>query len=381
MAEKRDYYEVLGINKNATKDEIKKAYRLLAKKYHPDNKVTGDETKFKEIQEAYDILFDDNKRALYDQYGHAAFDKTGGGPGAGNPFENANFSGFGDGGVDLNDIFSSFFGGGSTSRKKKSGPVRGDDTLYRIKIDFMDAVLGKDIDFTFNYDEICPNCHGTGAKSPNDVMTCPTCHGTGSIKTIRRTIFGTMEDTSVCPQCGGTGKIIKNKCPSCNGKGYSKIKKTITIHIPAGINTGQQIRVQGMGEIGANGGAHGDMYVEVVVNEKKPFKREGNDIHIDVRINFVDAILGREVTVPTVYGDTIIKIPSGTQNGDTITIPQKGIKDLRSSKMGNQYVHIIVYNPNIKDLSKEQIELLKKYRSLAANNDSVFAKFKKSFKK
>lgn len=377
MANKRDLYEVLGINKSASKDDIKHAYRLLAKKYHPDNKETGDETKFKEIQEAYDILYDDQKRAAYDQYGFAAFDQAGNNPGASsNPFEGFGFGD--DGGVDLNDIFSSFFGGGSRSKARRSGPTRGDDSVMRIKINFMDAVLGKDVDISFPYDDVCSSCHGTGAKSTSDIQTCPTCGGTGTIRTTRRSIFGAVESQEVCPNCGGSGKIIKNRCPNCGGKGYTRIKKNVSIHIPCGINSGQQIRVQGMGEVGKNGGQHGDLYIEVIVKEHDYFKREGNDIHIEIPLDFVDAILGTKIDVPTVYGDYAISIPSGTQPGQTFRIKGQGVKDLRSGKPGDEYVHIKVNIPS--SISKEQKDILEKYKN-ASKDESLFARFRRSFKK
>lgn len=382
MAEKRDYYDVLGVKKASSKDEIKSAYRKLAKQYHPDNKETGNEAKFKEVQEAYDILYDDQKRSAYDQFGHAAFEQTGGGPGGGNPFANGfgGFSGFGDGeGVDLGDIFSSFFGGGRRQSSQNTGPSRGEDVLMRVKVNFMDAINGKDIDLSFNYDEECSNCHGSGAKDPSSIKTCSHCGGTGRIKTQQRTIFGVMENQSVCPVCGGKGKIIEEKCPVCGGKGYSRIKKTQKIHIPAGINEGQQIRLQGMGEIGPNNGPHGDMYVEILIAKHDFFVRERNDIHIDVPIDFVDAILGSKITIPTVYGEMVLVVPPGTQPGQILRMKGQGIKDLRSGKPGDQYVHLQIKMPT--NLTKEQKDLLTKYKNSIKEGDSFFDRFKKAFKK
>ncbi|MGM9873754.1 MAG: DnaJ domain-containing protein, partial [Bacilli bacterium] len=241
MATKRDYYEVLGVSKSATKDEIKSAYRKLAKKYHPDNKETGDEAKFKDIQEAYDILYDDQKRATYDQFGHAAFEQAGQNPG-GNPFQGG-FGGFGAD-VDLGDIFSSFFGGGTRTRTNRSNsPQRGNDILNKIKVSFMDIVNGKDVDIPVTLDETCHSCNGSGARSPSDIKTCSNCGGRGYVNVKTRSLFGIIESQETCPECRGTGKIITEKCPTCGGKGYSRNKTTIKVHVPAGINSGQQIRV------------------------------------------------------------------------------------------------------------------------------------------
>jgi len=378
MANKRDFYEVLGLKKSASKDEIKSAYRRLAKQYHPDNKETGDEAKFKEVQEAYDILYDDNKRSTYDQFGHAAFDQAGGNPG-GNPFQGGGFGGFGADGVDLGDIFSSFFGGGGSRSRRPTGPQKGEDVLMRVRIDFMDAILGKDIDVTFNYDEDCSFCHGTGAKAGTVPETCPTCHGTGTIKTQTRTLFGVMENQQVCPECGGTGKVIREKCPECGGSGYKRIKKTVKVHIPAGINEGQQIRLSGMGERGTGGGSHGDMYVEVTIKEHSNFKRERNDIHIEIPLDFVDAILGTKINVPTVYGDVTLIVPAGTQPGQIMRMKGQGIKDLRNQKPGDQYVHLNIKMPT--SLTKEQKSLLENYKKTSKEDDSLFSRFKKSFKR
>ena len=374
MANKRDYYEVLGVNKNASKDEIKSAYRKLAKQYHPDNKETGDENKFKEVQEAYDILFDDQKRSAYDQFGFAAFEQAGGNPGA-NPFQGA-------GGFpnmdDLNDIFSSFFGGGRR-QTRRNGPQRGNDRLTQVKINFMDSITGKTITLGIDVDEMCPDCHGTGAKSSDDIQSCSNCGGKGTIRTTRRSIFGMVESEDSCPYCGGTGKIIKNKCSSCGGKGYIRKHKEVPIKVPAGINNGQQIRVAGMGERGTNGGPNGDLYVEVLVKGHDNFKRDGNDIHIEVPLDFVDAILGASIDVPTVYGDFTLSVPAGTQPGQILRMKGQGVKDLRSGKPGDQYVHLQIKMPT--NLSKEQRQILESYKKARDPNDSFFARFKKAFKK
>ncbi len=377
MAEKRDYYDVLGVSKNASKDEIKSSYRKLAKKYHPDNKETGNEASFKEVQEAYDILYDDQKRSTYDQFGHAAFEQTGGNPG-GNPFQGG-FGGFGGDGVDLGDIFSSFFGGGRRQQANPNAPRRGDDTVMRVKVDFMDAINGKDVTIPLTLEETCEHCHGTGAKTPNDVKTCPTCHGRGFVKTQRRSLFGVVESQDTCPNCGGTGKIITDKCPNCGGKGFVKKKKEINVHILAGINNGQQIRVSGMGERGINGGQNGDLYVEVVIKPHSNFQRDGNDIHIEIPLDFVDAALGTSIDVPTVYGDVTLNIPAGTQPGQILRMKGQGVKDLRSGKPGDQYVHLIIKVPT--SLSKEQKDALLKFKNASNKSESFFERFKRAFKK
>lgn len=379
MASKRDYYEVLGINKSASKDEIKSSYRKLAKQYHPDNKETGDEAKFKEVQEAYDILYDDQKRSTYDQFGHAAFEQAGGNPG-GNPFSEG-FGGFGGAdGVDLNDIFSSFFGGGGRrSSARNAGPRRGNDTVMRIKVDFMDAILGRDVTINLAVDEKCAKCNGTGAKDSSSIKTCHTCGGRGTVRVQRRSLFGIVESEEICPDCGGSGKIITDRCPECGGKGYIHKKKDVTVHIIAGINEGQQIRVTGLGERGAYGGPNGDLYVEMVIKPHPYFKRDGNDIHIEIPIDYVDAVLGTKITVPTVYDEVEMNIPAGIQPDQVLRLKGKGIKDLRSGKPGDQYVHLKVIVPT--SLSRKQKDLYEQIRSDTKVDDTTYAKFKKSFKK
>ena len=380
MATKRDYYEVLGVNKNASKDDIKSSYRKLAKKYHPDNKETGDEAKFKEVQEAYDILYDDQKRSAYDQFGHAAFDQSqGGGQGGFGGFGGfGNFNGA-DFDVDLGDIFGSFFGGGARRSSAQTGPQKGEDVLMRLRVDFMDVVTGKDQEVTFDYDEDCAHCHGTGAETPNDIKTCSTCNGRGFVSRRKQVLFGYTEVQEVCPECRGKGKSITKKCSECGGSGHKRVKKTITIHIPVGINNGQQIRAQGMGGAGINGGPHGDLYIEINVKSHQYFQREGNDIHLEVPIDFIDAILGNTIEVPTVYGFEKIEIPAGTQVGTVLKIKGKGIQDLRTKKPGDEYVHLQIKIPT--SLNRKQKEALEAYRDTNEKGSSIFDKFKKAFKK
>ena len=377
MAEKNDYYETLGVSKSASKDDIKSAYRKLAKKYHPDNKETGNEAKFKEVQEAYDILYDDQKRRTYDQFGHAAFEQGAGGAGGGNPFSGF---GFGDEGVDLGDIFSSFFGGGARrSSGSNAGPRKGNDSLLRVKVDFMDTILGRDIEIPVEVDEKCPRCNGTGAKDASSIKPCPHCNGKGYVRVQRRSLFGVVEQQEVCPQCGGKGKIVTNKCPDCNGQGYLHKRKNVKVHILAGINNGQQIRVTGMGERGVNGGENGDLYVEIVVKPHKYFVREGNDIKLEIPLDFVDAILGTTIEVPTVYGDVQVTIPAGTQPNTVLRLKGQGVKDLRTGKPGDQYIKVIIQMPT--SLTKDQKDLLEKYKEKSKDQDNIFKKFSKLFKK
>lgn len=384
MSEKRDYYEVLGVSKSATQDEIKKAYRTLAKKYHPDNKETGDAEKFKEASEAYSVLSDEQKRKTYDQFGQAAFDQTAGGQ---NPFNGSGFDGFnfsgGDFG-DLNDILRQMFGGafGGSSRSYSSSSStrseRGDDKLMRIRIKFMDAINGTKITLPIDYDETCNDCHGTGAKNGTEYTTCPTCKGKGRVLQTQRSILGVIQQEAVCPDCHGSGKRIKTPCPSCSGQGYNHIRKNVEVSIPAGINNGQQIRLQGKGERGYNGGENGDLYIEVIVASDKNFERRDNDIYITQAVDFVDACLGATLIVPTVYGDVELNLPSGTQPNQVLRIKGKGVKDVRSSNYGDEYVKIDIKIPTY--LNKKQKDALEEFRK-AEDQDSFKDKFKRAFKK
>ncbi|MFA5481084.1 MAG: molecular chaperone DnaJ [Bacilli bacterium] len=378
MATKRDYYEVLGLKKGASKEDIKASYRRLAKKYHPDiNKEPGAEAKFKEVQEAYDILYDDNKRSTYDQFGHAAFEQ--GTSSGGNPFQGGGFSGAGFGDINLGDIFNSFMGGGPKRRADPNAPRRGDDTLMRLRIEFMDAIKGRKYTIPVTYDEVCSKCGGTGARSHSDIHTCSNCHGSGYVRTQQRTLFGIMEGQTTCQVCGGSGKIIDAKCDTCGGKGYNRVKRDIDINVPPGINSGQQIRLQGKGGRGVNNGPNGDLFIEIMINDHAHFKRDGNNIHISIPISFVDAALGTTIEVPTVYGDVEVNVPSGTQPDNILKLKGKGIKDMRTGNPGDQFIHLEIKTP--RNLSKKQKELLDSFRSLEGGSESVFAKFRKSFDK
>lgn len=385
MAEKRDYYEVLGVSKTATQDEIKKAYRQLAKKYHPDNKETGDAEKFKECTEAFSVLSDEQKRKTYDQFGHAAFDQNAGGsnPFAGSGFEGFNFNGgsFDDFADILNNMFGGFGGFSSSSRRSysSSGPQKGDDKLMRIKIGFMDAINGKTVTIPLSYEEQCSSCHGTGALHGTEYTTCSKCGGKGKVVTQQRTIFGIMQSESVCPSCGGTGKLIKSSCPDCSGKGFKKVKKDVEVKIPAGIQSGQQIRLSGKGERGLNGGSNGDLYIEVIVANHDFFQRDGNNIIIEIPLDFIDACLGTTINVPTVYGDAELKIPAGTQPNSILTIKNKGAKDLKSGNYGDEIVRINLKTPTY--LNKDQKKALEDFKKASKSGDNMFDKFKRAFKK
>lgn len=363
---KRDYYEVLGVEKNATQDEIKKAYRSLAKKYHPDVSTDPNATeKFTEVQEAYDVLSDETKRANYDQFGSA---------------EGNQFSGFGSGdfgGFGFEDIFSSVFGGGRQSRK--SGPTKGRDVRLNITITFEEAVFGckKEVSYT-RYDE-CSHCHGSGAESTSDIQTCSTCRGTGRVTRQQQTIFGTMQSQSTCPDCNGTGKKITKLCKECGGNG--RIKKNVRpiINIPAGIDDDQTIRQTGFGDAGSEGGPKGDLYVHVNVKPHDIFVRDGNDIYLELPITFSQAALGAKIDVKTIHGMVELNLPAGTQSGTKFRMANKGINNSTTGRVGHQYVVVKVITPT--NLSAEQKELFTKLSNTnEQGSSSFFDKIKRFFK-
>ena len=378
MADKRDYYEVLGLSKGASEDEIKRAYRKLAKQYHPDvNKAPDAEAKFKEINEAYSVLSDSEKRATYDQFGFAGMD--------GANFGGSGFGGFGGMNMDdLGDIFSSFMGGmgggfsgfnfgGRSSRR--NGPMKGENRYMSMDIEFLEAVHGVEKTVNISVDKKCEHCDGTGAESKSDIETCSKCNGSGVTMRQSRTPFGVIQQQGVCPDCNGTGKHIKKICPHCGGTGYNNVREKVDVNIPAGISSGQQVRIQGYGERGENGGPNGDLYIEIRVRPHKYFIREDNDIYIKVPITSVEATLGTKIDVPTPYGDVELTIPAGTQPNSRLRLKGYGVKDLRGSSKGDQYVEVEVNIP--KKLSKEEKEL---YEKLSAKKESIFEKFKKNFK-
>lgn len=372
--QKRDYYEVLGVNKTATQDEIKSAYRKLAKKYHPDlNKSPDAPAKFKEATEAYEVLSDENKRKQYDQFGHAAFDNNGA-----NGFQGG-FNGFGGAGGfedfgDLGDIFSSFFGGGSSRARRNNMPRRGADRTVQVKISFDQAVKGTKVDIPLSYVDNCPECHGTGAKTPNDVETCKTCGGRGRVRMRRQTLFGMMESEEECPDCHGTGKTIKRKCDHCHGAGRVQVSETITVNIPHGVDTGNKIRISGKGEPGVNNGPSGDLIIQIQVAPSQTFVRKEADVYINAPISYTDALLGGTITVPTVTGDCDLVIPPCTNPGTILKMSGKGITT-PNGKTGNQYVTINVKFP--KSLNSEQKELVKKLDDIESSKGSLFGLFRK----
>ena len=355
MAEKRDFYEVLGIDKGADDAAIKKAYRSMAKKYHPDLNP-GDknaEEKFKEVNEAYEVLSDPQKKAAYDRYGHAAFDQTAGG-GAGGF---GGFGGFGDFG-DIGDIFSSFFGGGGGSSSRRNGPVRGSDIRVRLNITFDEAAKGTKKTVTYPRVEECPECSATGAKKGTSPETCRKCNGTGTVRVQQRTMLGMMQTTTPCPDCGGKGKIIKDPCDNCRGKGYIRINKTIEVTVPAGINDEQTLSVRSQGDAGRNGGSYGDLLVFVNVRPHPVFERRGYDLYCEIPISFSEAALGAEVSVPTLDENETYTVPEGTQTGTTFTLKGKGVQKLNSKNKGDLHFTVVVETP--KGLNFEQRELLRK---------------------
>jgi molecular chaperone DnaJ len=373
MADKRDYYDVLGISKGASDDEIKKAYRGLAKKYHPDvSKEQDAEKKFKEVQEAYDTLSDPQKRAGYDQYGHQ-----------GNPFGGAGgqgFGGFGDMGG-FSDIFSQFFGGGGRTRSQQNynGPQRGDDLERTMTIDFMDAVLGSKKTINVEVDEECHVCHGSGAESSKDIEACDRCHGDGFINVEQRTMFGAMRTQQVCPKCGGAGKIIKKRCNTCNGKGRVKNQKTVDVNIPAGVDNNMSLKVAGYGSGGTKGGEKGDLFLNFRVRPHKVFQRQGDDIILEVPITFTQAVLGATVEIPTIYGDVDLKIPAGIEHGTILRMREKGVANVRSKRKGDQQVVIQVKTPkNISNAEKKLYEDLERLEK--KDKESNWEKFKNMFK-
>lgn len=347
----KDYYEVLGVQKSASDDEIKRAFRKLAVKYHPDRNQGNAEAeeKFKEINEAYQILSDPDKRAKYDQFGSAAFDGTGGFNGGGfNGFDGFDMGGFGD-------IFESFFGGSGSSRRR-NGPVRGNDIEYTITLTFEEAVFGVEKEISITRSENCEHCSGSGAEPGTSVKTCPTCGGSGQVRVQRQTPLGSFVSTSSCDHCHGTGKITETPCKECKGKGHIRKTRKIKVNIPAGVDTGNVMPLRGQGEHGLRGGSPGDLYVKINVTPSKNFTRKGNDVYIDAHISMAKAALGTEITVATVDGNVKYTVPAGTQSGTMFRLKGKGIQRVNSSGKGDQYVKVIVDIP--KSLNKAQEEAL-----------------------
>ncbi|KXH87395.1 molecular chaperone DnaJ [Sporosarcina sp. HYO08] len=372
---KRDYYEVLGLTKSATKEEIRKAYRSLSKKYHPDlNKEAGAEEKFKEVTEAYEVLSDDQKKAQYDQFGHADPNQGFGG-----------FGGFGGGAESFGfeDIFSTFFGGGNTRRRDPNAPRKGDDLQYTMPLDFMDAVFGMEKEIEIPKEETCETCDGSGAKKGTSPKTCTHCSGTGHISVTQNTPLGQMVNRRVCSHCQGTGKIIPEKCPTCYGNGRVTKNKKINVTIPAGIDDGQRLRVAGQGEAGHNGGPAGDLYIVFRVRPHEKFIREEDDIFLELQLTFPQVALGDEIEVPTVHGNVKLKIPAGTQTGTNFRLRGKGVQNVHGHGIGDQHVIVKVITP--KKMTEKQKELLREFASINGNtpdeySSSLFDKIKRTIK-
>ena len=373
MASSKDYYDVLGVNKNATEDDIKRAYRKLARKYHPDlnkDNPKAAEEKFKEVNEAYHVLSDADKRAQYDQLGHDAFTQAAsGGAGAGGfgGFGQGGFGGFGGqggfGGFDMGDIFDMFTGG---SRRRSNGPEQGADLRYDMEITLREAATGVKKKFTVTKNDTCDHCHGSGAESGSSVETCPDCHGTGQQRVVRNGPFGQMVNIITCQHCQGTGKIIKNKCNKCHGTGTVRKQKTIEVNVPAGADTGVRMRVSGEGEPGKRGGPKGDLYVYIYVKDDPDFERDGDDLYRTVDISFPTAALGSTIKVKTLDKEVELKVPAGTQSGTRFRIAGEGMPHLQSSHKGNLYVEVRVVVP--KRLKEEQKEALLNYAHQMGEN-------------
>ncbi len=378
MAEqKRDYYEVLGVDKNADDATIKKAYRQLAKKYHPDMNP-GDkeaEVKFKEASEAYAVLSDPDKRRQYDQFGHAAFEGGAGG-GAGG------FGGFDFNGADMGDIFGDIFGdlfGGGRGRRANNGPMQGANLRTQVRVTFEEAVFGCEKEIELTLKDECGSCHGTGAKPGTSPVTCPKCGGKGQVVYTQQSMFGMVQNVRPCPDCNGTGKIIKEKCPDCYGTGYIASKKKISVSIPAGIDNGQSIRLRGKGEPGVNGGPRGDLLVEVIVARHPIFQRQDMNIYSTAPISFATAALGGTVRIKTVDGEVEYDVKAGTQTDTRVRLKGKGVPSLRNKNTrGDHYVTLVVQVPT--DLSKDAKEALRTYDDIVnGKNPEKPGKGKKGF--
>jgi len=347
MNEKRDYYEVLGVQRNASAEEIKRAYRKLAMQYHPDrNREEDASAKFKEVNEAYEVLHDGEKRQMYDRYGHAGMR----GPGGGNAQDFSNFTGF-------SDIFEEFFGFGRSNATNRRAPRRGADLRYMLTLEFEEAIFGSDKEIEVAHSDNCPVCQGSGAEPGTSPKRCPQCNGTGEVRRMQQTILGSLVNVSTCDRCNGEGEIVATPCHEC--RGYKRVQREhkLTVQIPAGVDDGTQIRLAGQGEPGANGGPAGNLYVQLKVKEHKFFRRQDNDILLDVSINIAQAALGDEISVPTLDGDVTLKIPAGTQTGRTFPLPDKGVPFLRRQGRGDELVTVHLMTPE--SLTEDQRKLLK----------------------
>lgn len=370
---KRDYYEVLGIGKESGAEEIKKAYRKLARENHPDvNKAADATEKFKEIKEAYDVLSDDQKRAQYDQFGHVDPNQGMGGGG----FGGGDFSG------GFGDIFDMFFGGGGGGRRDPNAPQRGSDLQYTMTIEFKEAVFGKETEINIPRTENCDHCHGSGAKPGTHPETCSVCKGSGQQEVVQNTAFGRIVNRRVCSACNGQGKIIKEKCGTCHGSGKVRKQRKISVKIPAGVDDGSQLRISGEGEAGSKGGPSGDLFVVIRVKSHEFFEREGDDIYCEIPLTFAQAALGDEIEIPTLTEKVKLKIPAGTQTDTYFRLKGKGVPRLRGYGSGDQHVKVIVVTPT--NMNEDQKELLRQFAGITGEETheqqkSIFERMKRAF--
>jgi len=367
MADERDYYEVLGVQKGASDDEIKKAFKKQARKYHPDLHPDDKECeeKFKELNKAYDVLSDSEKRQRYDQFGHAGVDPSYGGDGS--PFTGGFSGGFGF--DDLGDLFGSFFGGGRSARRTANAPRKGQDITVNVNISFMEACEGKQHEIKVTHMEKCSDCNGTGSANGTPLSTCPECNGMGTVKVTQRTPFGMISSQKTCSKCGGRGTINTNPCQKCGGTARVRTTKSITVDIPAGIDNGQVLRVGGRGDAGLNGGPAGDLNVMISVRPHPIFERTGSDIHCEIPITYAQAVLGDEIIVPTIDGNVKYNIAEGTQTGTVFRLRGKGVRRLRRSDRGDQYVKVNIEVP--KNLTKKQKDLLREFAKSVEESGDV----------
>jgi molecular chaperone DnaJ len=372
LANKKDFYDVLELKKDASAEDVKKAYRKLARQYHPDvNKAADAEAKFKEVKEAYDVLSDDQQRARYDQFGHQDPNAGFGGGGGG----------FGDSNGGFGDIFDMFFGGNGGGRRDPNAPQRGNDLQYTMTIEFKEAVFGKETDITIPRTETCDTCHGNGAKPGTKPETCSVCRGSGQQEVAQNTPFGRIVNRRACSACSGRGTIIKERCGTCAGNGQVKKQRKIHIKIPAGVDEGAQLRVNGEGEGGVRGGPSGDLYIVLRVKSHDFFEREGDDIYCEIPLTFTQAALGDEIEIPTLTEKVKLKVPAGTQTGTYFRLKGKGVPKLRGYGQGDQQVKVTIVTPST--LSEEQRELLRDFASKSGEatheqNRTIFERMKRA---
>ena len=371
---KKDFYEILGVSKNATEAEIKSAFRKKAKEYHPDNKETGNAEKFKEVSEAYGVLSDANKRRQYDQFGSAAFENNGGGFQGFGGFEGfgGGFSGFDFEDINLGDIFETMMGGGRSRSKSSHRAQKGADVLVGLNLTFEEAAFGCEKTFTVNINETCSECNGKGGKNPKE---CPTCHGRGTVIREQRSILGIIQTQTTCSDCNGTGEKFENICSACRGKGFVKTSKELKLKVPSGVDNGDQMRMPGKANAGVNGGPNGDVYIEFAVKDHPLYKRDGKDIYLVVPLTITEAVLGCKKEIPTIYGSEIVTFAAGTQNNENIKLKGKGIDDKKTGKLGDMFIITNIIIPT--KLDRNQKSLFNDLNETKLDNEEAFKKFNK----